>query len=358
MNVKRFGQVAGVLGLAVAIALIVYGGWHSVTSAIAQAGWGLLWLLPFHALPLLLDVCAWRVLLSPRDPARRATIPVLFWIATIREASNRLLPLASVGGEIIGIRLLRWRGVAAAAAAASVVMEVLLTIFNQYIFIGLGIVLLVLTTARTGALEPTLIALALSLPVPLALAALLRYGDVFTRFGPVARRLLGENAERLAELFDAYHLDLEIRALYARWRRLVVAGIWQLLGLVVGSFENWLILRMLGHPVGPADAIALEALTQGVRHVFFVVPSALGVQEGGLILLGDLIGLPTDISVALSLVKRMREIAFGVPALISWQWAEVHRLRTRWRSEGRRGTRDGGPDHAGRYSEDPDVKYP
>lgn len=33
-------------------------------------------------------------------------------------------------------------------------------------------------------------------------------------------------------------------------------------------------------------------------------------------------GLPADVAVTLSLVTRMREIAFGVPALVSWQWVE------------------------------------
>ncbi|MGH8182616.1 MAG: lysylphosphatidylglycerol synthase domain-containing protein [Rhodanobacteraceae bacterium] len=335
---KRFGQIAGLLGLATLIVLVAIEGWRLVYSAIGQAGWALLWLLPFHVLPLMLDVFGWRVLLSPRDPRRHATIPILFWIATIREASNRLLPLANIGGEIIGIRLLKWRGVNAAAAAASVVMEVLLTVVNQYFFIGLGIVLLAVTTARTGALDSALIALAFSLPVPIALIALLRYGGMFSRLESLARKLLTGNAARLTEMINGFHLDLEIRALYARPARMLAAGIWQLLGLIVGSFENWLILRLLGHPVGAADAVALEALTQAVRHIFFVVPAALGIQEGGLILLGNMIGLPADISVALSLVKRMREIVFGVPALISWQWAEVHRLRTQWRDDARRHT--------------------
>ncbi|TAM99768.1 MAG: hypothetical protein EPN40_04865 [Rhodanobacteraceae bacterium] len=337
---KRFSQVAGLLGLAAAIALIVIAGWRPVSAAIGRAGWPLLWLLLFHVLPLLLDVFGWRMLLSRRDPKRRATVPILFWIATIREASNRLLPLANIGGEIIGIRLLQWRGVVVSAAAASVVMEVLLTVVNQYLFIGLGIVLLIVTTAHTNVLDSALIALAFSLPVPVALVALLRYGNVFARLESHASKLLGGSAARLAEMIDGFHLDLEIRALYARPWHLLAAGAWQLFGMIVGSFENWLILWLLGHPVGVADAVALEALTQTLRHVFFVVPAALGIQEGGLVLLGDIIGLPADISVALSLVKRMREVAFGVPALISWQWAEVHRLHTQWRDGARRNASD------------------
>jgi len=334
VNLKRLGHVAGLLGLAVAIVLVTLEGWRTVSANIGRAGWPLLWLLPFHALPLLLDVLGWRVLLARRDPRHRATTPVLFWIATIREASNRLLPLASIGGEIIGIRLLRWRGVAVATAAASVVMEVLLTIINQYVFIALGAVLLIATTARTNTLDSVLIALAFSLPLPAALVVVLRYGNPFARFESLARKLLGASSTLLASL-DGFRLDLEIRALYARPLRLLLAGTWQLLGMVVGSFENWLILRLLGHPVGIADAIALEALTQAVRHAFFVVPAALGVQEGGLILLGAMIGLPADISVALSLIKRLREIGFGVPALVSWQWIELRRLRTRWHDDAR-----------------------
>ena len=334
MNLKRLGHVAGLLGLAVAIVLVTLEGWRTVSANIGRAGWPLLWLLPFHALPLLLDVLGWRVLLARRDPRHRATTPVLFWIATIREASNRLLPLANIGGEIIGIRLLRWRGVAVATAAASVVMEVLLTIINQYVFIALGVVLLIATTARTNTLDSVLIALAFSLPLPAALIVVLRYGNPFARFESLARKLLGASSTLLASL-DGFRLDLEIRALYARPLRLLLAGTWQLLGMVVGSFENWLILRLLGHPVGIADAIALEALTQAVRHAFFVVPAALGVQEGGLILLGAMIGLPADISVALSLIKRLREIGFGVPALVSWQWIELRRLRTRWHDDAR-----------------------
>ena len=334
MNLKRLGHVAGLLGLAVAIVLVTLEGWRTVSANIGRAGWPLLWLLPFHALPLLLDVLGWRVLLARRDPRHRATTPVLFWIATIREASNRLLPLANIGGEIIGIRLLRWRGVAVATAAASVVMEVLLTIINQYVFIALGAVLLIATTARINTLDSVLIALAFSLPLPAALIVVLRYGNPFARFESLARKLLGASSTLLASL-DGFRLDLEIRALYARPLRLLLAGTWQLLGMVVGSFENWLILRLLGHPVGIVDAIALEALTQAVRHAFFVVPAALGVQEGGLILLGAMIGLPADISVALSLIKRLREIGFGVPALVSWQWIELRRLRTRWHDDAR-----------------------
>ncbi len=331
MNMKRLSYIAGLIGLAAAIAVVLHQGWAEVVHAIDRAGWPLLWLLPFHVLPLLFDVLGWRALLAPRDPHRQATLPFLFWVAAVREASNRLLPVANIGGEIIGIRLVKWRGIDGAAAAASVIMEVLLTLVNQYLFTALGIVLLIELTQDIGTFSSVITALVASLPLPIFLIILLRHGKVFSRLETFAEKLLGGRT-KLTELIDGSRLDLEIRSQYSRPLRLMVACAWQFLGFVVGSFETWLALRLLGYPISIWDAIAIEAVTQALRHIIFVVPAGLGVQEGGLVLFGNMIGLPAEASVALSLVKRMREIGFGVPALISWQWAEARRMRAQWRN--------------------------
>ena len=327
MSMKLLSYIAGLLGLAVAIALIAHQGWSDIAAAIDRAGWPLLWLLPFHVLPLLLDVFGWRALIAPRDPHRQATLPFLFWVAAVREASNRLLPVANIGGEIIGIRLVKWRGINGAAAAASIIMEVLLTLVNQYLFTALGIILLVELTSSISAFSTVISALAASLPLPIFLIILLRHGKVFSRLETFAEKSLGGRT-KLTELIDGANLDFEIRSQYSRPLRLMVACGWQFLGYVVGSFETWLALHLLGYPISIWDAIAIEAVTQALRHIIFVVPAGLGVQEGGLVLFGNMIGLPPEASVALSLVKRMREVAFGVPALISWQWAEARRLYT------------------------------
>jgi uncharacterized membrane protein YbhN (UPF0104 family) len=93
---------------------------------------------------------------------------------------------------------------------------------------------------------------------------------------------------------------------------------WQIAGLVAGCSETWFALRWLGHPVGFSDALVLESLTQAAKSVFFMVPSALGVQEAGLIGVGLLLGLGPDVALALSLAKRMREVLFGLPSLLAW----------------------------------------
>jgi putative membrane protein len=318
----------GLIGLAVAIVLVLHHGWGAVAQVLAQGGWGLFWLVPFHALPLILDTFGWRILLAPNDPQGRAPTPYLLWVATVREAANRLLPLANVGGEVIGIRLVILRGIDGATVTASVIVEVLLTLVNQYVFTGLGLVLLILLTQATHLTSTILIGLGLSLPIPLGIALALRYGSVFARIERLAQRALG--SANVALLLGGASLDEAIRALLRHRWRLLGSLAWQLACYIVGAFESWLALRLLGHAVTPWAAITLEAMTQAVRHFIFFVPGGLGVQEGGLIIFGQMIGLPTDVAVALSLTKRAREVVFGMPALISWQWLEGTRLRKLW----------------------------
>jgi len=136
------------------------------------------------------------------------------------------------------------------------------------------------------------------------------------------------NTSRLAGLLgNSAALDQELRKLFAQPGRLAQSLCWQQAGMVLGSFEVWLILWLLGHPVSAWEALTLESLTLAVRHFAFFVPGGIGVQEAGLVLFGNLIGLPADLAVALSLAKRVREIGFGVPALLSWQWVEGRRLQ-------------------------------
>jgi putative membrane protein len=172
-------------------------------------------------------------------------------------------------------------------------------------------------------------ALIASLPLPIALFFLLRHGQLFSRLEAFVEKAMG-GPSRFTELLDGAGLDEEIRTYYGEPLRLAAACTWQLGGFILGSFETWLALQLLGFPITVWDAVAIEAVTQSVRHIIFFVPAGLGVQEGGLVLFGNMIGLPADAAIALSLVKRAREIGFGLPMLISWQWAEARRLRLRW----------------------------
>ncbi|MFL9894033.1 lysylphosphatidylglycerol synthase domain-containing protein [Paraburkholderia sp. RL17-381-BIF-C] len=311
------------LGIAILIALVLHEGAGDVMHVITKAGLGLLWLLPLHALPLLLDAYAWYLLLG-----KRASLPFLWWVATVREAVSRLLPVASIGGEFVGIGLARWRIRDASAVSASVVVEVLVTMAVQYAFAALGLVLIAISTHQVSAIKTIGLALALSLPLPVLTAVLLRRGRLFHRIERFAARLLG-HAHPLLRDIDGKRLDADIDALMSRTGLLLGAFLWQFAGYVVGALETYWALSMLGHRVSVSGALAIEALTQAVRHAAFMVPAGLGVQEAAVMLLALVVGVDRETALSLALVKRAREVTFGCIALVSWQAAEIVRGRVR-----------------------------
>jgi putative membrane protein len=310
------------IGIAILLALVLHDGVGDVTHMIGRAGFALLWLVPFHALPLLLDAYAWHLLLD-----KRSSLPFLWWIATVREAVNRLLPVAGIGGELVGIRLARRQVPDASRVTASVIVEVLVTIVVQYAFAALGLVLLLATTHDVGG-KTIGLALSLSLPLPVLGLVLMRRGGIFHAIERFASRLLGDS-HRLLQGVDGRRLDGDIDALMTRAGLLFSAFFWQLLGYAVGALEIYWALALLGHPVSIGGALAIEAMTQAARHAAFMVPGGLGVQEATVVLLAQMFGVDRETAMSLAIVKRGREVVFGCLALGSWQLAELARSRSR-----------------------------
>jgi putative membrane protein len=313
--VRTIVRIAFVLGLLFVVVLVVREGVQSIASLLSQAGWVLLLLVPLHAPPLLLDVMGWRVLITGRTRLR-----TLFLIACIREAINRLLPVANIGGELIGIQLLTRQGINGTTAASSVIVETLLNIIAQYLFLILGIACLLYVTANVQTKGGLLIALAGGLPVALLLIWSFRTGGLFRILKKLTAGVFGSQGSASSVLDKMAGVDVAIREVTAAHGRLARAVVWQLAGLITGCVETWLALRWLHHPVSLSGALAVESLTMAARSFFFVAPAGLGVQEAGLIGVGHLLGISSDVAIALSLAKRMREIVFGLPALAAWHW--------------------------------------
>ena len=57
-----------------------------------------------------------------------------------------------------------------------------------------------------------------------------------------------------------------------------------------------------------------------------MVPGALGLLEGGYVVLGGLFGISPELALAIALGKRVRELGMGLPGLVAWQIAEGHRF--------------------------------
>jgi putative membrane protein len=311
---KTVTRVAFVLGLVTLTLLVLRNDAGAIFGLLSHAGWLLFCLIPLHCIVLGLDVRGWQLLIL-----ERSQLYSLFAIACVREAVNRLLPVANIGGELVGARLLVRCGVRYPAAISSIIVETILNLLAQVLFLLLGVICLLHLSEHCALTTAIIVGATGVATIALVCFWSLRRGVFFTLLGRLGARLAGSRPTYLTAANMLPKLDSSTRELTADHLRLTRSLCWQLCGLISGSAETWVILRWLGQPLGAEAAVALESVTLAARSIFFIAPAGLGVQEAGLIGLGSLLGLCREVALALSLAKRGRELAFGLPVLVAWQ---------------------------------------
>lgn len=324
MKAKLIAYVAGLIGLLLAVVLVLMAGSGDVLRVLEIAGWSLFWLGPLHIAPVLLEAAAWQALVKRQNSA----VPPLhyfFWVTAVREAVNNLLPVARVGGELLGVRLLHKRHVGVPVGGASLIVLLTLTAVDLYLLTLAGLGLLLSNISATRFAGPVGVGLLAVLPGIALVVAAQRYGNVFARLDRFIELVTGGH-RLLAKLVQPARLDAEIRKLYGRFGALLIAGAWKLLSLAAEAAEVWVIMYLLHHPIAVWQAIVMETLSLAARAAAFIVPAGVGVQEGGFVLIGQLLGIPADFAIAISLAKRFRELLFGLPSIASWQWREGRQL--------------------------------
>jgi putative membrane protein len=289
-------------------------------------GW---WLIPitlFHILPLYCDAASWRELFPA---ARRPGQLSFLWMRWIRESVSTLLPVAGVGGDVVGARLAHQRGVSGAQATASMVVDITVGTASQLVFVLAGVGLLVAGKtgdARTVAWGATIGVAAFAAAI--AIFIRLQHSSMFSVLIGWAQRIAPKSwMSSFAGRAEA--IDEALVATYRRRTALLSSALVRFVGWVTGVGEVWLTMWALGDPLSLTDSFILESLSAGVRGAAFMVPGALGAQEGGLVLFGAALGIPADLALAISLAKRVRELALGLPGLAAWQWVEGRRLLAR-----------------------------
>ena len=306
----RLATVLALAGLGLATFLVVHAGIGIVASALAAAGFGILWASLFHIVPMALNARGWQAVASGAD---RPSILFFTWLVWVREAVNALLPVARVGGEVVAARLMIRRGMRPTAAVGCLVVDTTLGIVVQFVLTLVALAAL-LTRGATHTTDQIAWSLVAAVPMIAAMAAVQRFG-LFGLLGRLARALAGDRWAGV--LGSAARFDRAIRIGYRRPGRVLRCLAWQAAGIASGAGEVMLALYFLGHPVPLTDALLVEVLIQAVSSAAFVVPGALGVQEGAFLVLGGLIGLPADIALALALVRRARDLVMFIPAVVA-----------------------------------------
>jgi putative membrane protein len=332
----RIAVLLLLVGVIIATGLVVWFDAGAILATLLAIGWGgFILICGFHFFLIAINGVAWHAL-TPDEPLGRW--PIFVWGRLVRMAAAEVLPLSQLGGPAAGIRIAILHHVPAAIAAASVIVDVAIEFLTQVAYAVIGLFLLATARPGTNLLLPAIAWLLVAAGVCFVFFLVQRRsGRLLERFEPM---IAGRFSRALPGKVEA--VTAALARIHADRRRLAFAALLHFLEWLATGLEAWLALYLMNVPVTFAAATGIEGLLYAVRSVAFMVPMAAGVQEGGYLLVGAAFGLPPDQALALSLLKRGRDLALGLPALLGWQALEGGRW---WRDRGGPPREASSPEH-------------
>jgi putative membrane protein len=317
-NLMRILPMVGlILGLLIFVVLILWQGIDDIFDLLATSGWELL-ALPIVWFPCLIAATiSWRMLFPKKHTPKFVAVFKALWIG---RAINTLLPVATIGGEIAKARLITLWGTSGVDASASVLVDKTVQAMAVAVWAFTGTLLLIYL-----ALDNEL-AIAAMLGITALAGGLLGFilvqhaGMVGFMAKAVGKFVSSDGWEEITN--NAKAVDALVLITYKDYRNIIISTLWRTFGLVLQTSEVWLACYLLGFPISIIEALMLKSLTTTISDIAFFIPNAYGVQEGGYVMLGALLGMTPEFALAVSLATRIRELLVDIPGLLVWQHFE------------------------------------
>ena len=320
-KLKTLTIVLAIVGLMGGTVLVGWYGFGNIADAVFSVGLpGFAWFCLWQAIVFCLLGLSWRVIVPLTDWRQ---LFAFIWGRMVRDSAGSCLPFSQVGGFLMGARAASLHGIAWPVATISMVVDLTAEFLSELIFAALG--LLVLLAHVSDA--------ALTLPIASGIAGASILGLVVYRFQGKAAPLFVRFGQRILGDWQKGGLSsdglsqMDLAEMYSHTRRVVLATVMHLLGWVGKGIGNWIGFRLLGADIDLMGALAIEGLLHALLIPAFLVPGYAGVQEAGYAGIGALFGIPPELSIGMSLLRRARDIALGIPILLVWQMVEMRGLR-------------------------------
>jgi putative membrane protein len=304
-------------GIAVLAALLWHFDLSAVGTALARAGFGgfVLIVIAGLAAEIVLALGLWPLLPRPMP------LPVIIAARQLRDSTADVLPITQLGGVAFAARALVLAGMGASEASAAVTADLTTETFAQGLYVLTGVLASMSLLSADAALSPYV-------------GAMLG-GAVFLSLGSIGFALLQIGGSRWVDRIGAWILpaglgqglafESAVRAIYRRSGRIALSILLQFAGWIGSGLWLWAVLKVMGLAPGLWQAIAIQALVEGLRSAALFVPASLGVQEAGYAMLAPVFGLTPEIGLAVSLLRRGRDLVVALPVILAWQGIEGRR---------------------------------
>lgn len=318
---KAFNILVLLAGIALFAGVLYNADLSAVWEQLKHLGWvGMLVILIIYFITFLFDTAtAYMTLLSAK--LRPRWVYQLWQVMMYGDALNKVLPLASFGGEPIkAILLKRHLNVGYREGAASLVLfhTVASVALAPFVLIGFFFMFAIDNVDRSY-WSVAGVGLAL-FAVAVAMLFLVQRLRAFSRASAWASK--NRWGARVDAAIDVIR-DIEERliAFYTENSRgFLLALCFAFITWALGVAEIYYAMLFLGHPVTWGDAWVIEAVVVLVRTALFVVPANIGTQEGAFVVIcGAVSGSPTT-GLAVAAVIRARGLLWTFWGLmIGWR---------------------------------------
>jgi putative membrane protein len=256
-------------------------------------------------------------------PLLPAPMPLAVVVAArqLRDSSSDVLPITQLGGVALAARVLVLAGMGVAEASACVIADLTAETFAQGLYVLMGVVTSLSLLSATPSLSPYVDAM-------LGGALFLSAGSIgFALFQIAGSNWAAKMGEKIfpAALIHARSFQETVGGIYRRRGKLFWSILLQFAGWIGSGLWLWVMLQAMQIQTGFWTAVAIQALVEGLRSATVFIPASVGIQEAGYAVLAPVFGLTPEIGLAVSLLRRARDIVVAVPVLLAWQMVETRR---------------------------------
>jgi|CXWL01.1.fsa_nt_gi uncharacterized protein (TIRG00374 family) len=285
------------------------------------------WLLPlffFYPVIFAWDTLGW-AFAFPRRLPKHVSFIGLYFIRIIGETMNAVIPFsASLGGEPLKAQLLKQRyDIPLSDGYASILIVHTTFWVSLNLFVIGGILVTLHTLPLTPILWNSVLVFLVTLGVVAVLLIIGLHLGIFKRVHAIGEKWNWWGSLSLDKSQKFLELDKQIKRFYtADPKRFLLSVLFNFLGWFTGTFEVYYLAKLLGMPLGLAEAWLFEALIQVLRIVTFFIPASIGAQEGGIVLIFSQFGYLSPVALTFAVLRRLREIVWIGLGLLLWSFLE------------------------------------
>ena len=314
MKAKRLRNILLIVGLLLLSIMVYKIGVDVIIVNILRTKWWFFAIIGIWIPIYMLNAWSWRIIINDDEHKGKISFWATLKLTISGYALNYITPGGLVGGEPYRVMELR-ESVGTHKATSSVIAYAMMHFLSHFFFWLLAILLALFFLPMKSGL---MIALSAVFAGCMALIFLFfrgyKKGLIVKLFNalqkiPVvkkrARKFVLKNGEGL-QLIDEQIAELHSNRRAAFYTSLLL----DFSARIVGTFEIFFILLALGRDVTMIDSVIIVGISSLFANIFFFSPMQLGTREAGFALALESLKLPLKLGVSVSLITRIREVAW------------------------------------------------